>query len=149
MKDHVLELDKTRTLRFGFKANRMIRQKFGDRTIEDLLNTLKVDEMPILAWAGLKWEDNALTVEQVEDLLDTVIPKKYTIMKVTEIILEALAEHMGANLKKVKADAPEIQKMEEEDPETIPEILRVSVPAEEKTQPTKTIPSTKKQKKSP
>ena len=139
MKDHVLELDKTRTLRFGFKANRMIRQKFGDRTIEDLLNTLKVDEMPILAWAGLKWEDNALTVEQVEDLLDTVIPKKYTIMKVTEIILEALAEHMGANLKKAKADVPTVTA----------EVENLEAVTEEKTQPTKTIPSTKKQKKSP
>ena len=139
MKDHVLELDKTRTLRFGFKANRMIRQKFGDRTIEDLLNTLKVDEMPILAWAGLKWEDNALTVEQVEDLLDTVIPKKYTIMKVTEIILEALAEHMGAKLKKAKADVPTVT-AEVENPEAV---------TEEKKQPTETIPSTKKQKKSP
>ena len=139
MKDHILELDKSRTLRFGFKANRMIRQKFGDRTIEDLLNTLKVDEMPILAWAGLKWEDNALTVEQVEDLLDTVIPKKYTIMKVTEIILEALAEHMGANLKKVKAGVPTVT-AEVENPEAV---------TEEKKQPTKTIPSTKKQKKSP
>jgi len=139
MKDHILELDKSRTLRFGFKANRMIRQRFGDRTIEDLLNTLKVDEMPILAWAGLKWEDNALTVEQVEDLLDTVIPKKYTIMKVTEIILEALAEHMGANLKKAKADVPTVTA----------EVENLEAVTEEKTQPTKTIPSTKKQKKSP
>ena len=137
MKDHVLELDKSRTLRFGFKANRMIRQKFGDRPIEDLLNTLKVDEMPILAWAGLKWEDNALTIEQVEDLLDEAIPKTYTILKVTELIIGALSAQMGVEPKKVKADVPTVT-AEVENPEAI---------TEEKKQPTKTIPSTKKQKK--
>lgn len=139
MRDHTLELDKTRTLRFGFKAMRVIRQKFGDRSLDQLMN-IKVDEIPILAWAGLTHEDRALTVEQVEELLDAAIPKKYTILKVTELILEALASQMGVDTKKVKADVPTVIAEVEK-----PEVVKT----EEKKQPTKTIPSTKKQKKQP
>ena len=139
MKDHILELDKSRTLRFGFKAMRTIRNKFGDKSLDQMMN-IQVDEIPYLAWAGLKHEDNALTVEQVEDLLDEAIPKKYTIMKVTELILGALSAQMGVELpKKVKAG----------DLEVITEKTEMEVVTEEKKQPTKTIPSTKKQKKSP
>lgn len=93
---------------------------------------IKVDEIPVLAWVGLTHEDKALTVEQVEDLLDAAIPEKYTILKVTELILEALASQMGVDTKKVKAgDQGE----------------KTKAATEEKKQPTKTTPSTKKQKK--
>jgi len=129
MKDFILDLDKPRELRFGFKATRAIRQKFGERSLESLLN-IKWDEIPVLVWAGLKWDDKQLTVEQVEDLLDAAIPGTYTILKVTEIALEALAEHMGIELKKAKAGETEKK-------------------TEEKKQATETIPSTKKQKKQP
>ena len=138
MKDYILELDKPRTLRYGFKAMRVIRQKFGDRSLDQLMS-IKVDEIPVLAWAGLTHEDKALTVEQVEDLLDAAIPEKYTILKVTELILGALASQMGVDTKKVKAGVPTVT-AEMENPEAV---------TEEKKQPTKTIPSTKKQKKSP
>jgi len=133
MKDFILELDKPRELRFGFKATRMIRQKFGDRSLDQLMN-IKVDEVPILVWAGLKWEDKALTVEQVETLLDEAIPKTYTIMKITELTLEALAAQMGIDTKKVKAGG---------------QVVKAEVVTEEKKQPKKTTPSTKKQKKQP
>lgn len=137
MKDYILELDKTRTLRFGFKATRLIRQKFGDRNLDQLLN-IKVDEMPILAWAGLKHGDNALTVEQVEDLLDEAIPKTYTVLKATEIVLEALAAHMGVEVKKVAADV--LKKLAPK--------VEVGKPAtEEKKEPEKVIPSKTKHKK--
>jgi hypothetical protein len=134
MKDYILELDKPRELRYGFKALRMIRQKFGDRNLDQLQN-IKMDEIPSLAWAGLKWADSALTVERVEDMLDEAIPKKYTIMAVTTMILEALAAQMGVEipspLKKALAGEPAEKAAE-----------KTSRP-----QPKKTIPSTKKQKK--
>lgn len=136
MKDYILDLDKPRELRFGFKATRLIRQKFGDRNMDQLLN-IKVDEIPVLAWAGLKWEDNALTIERVETLLDEAIPKTYTIMKVTEIILEALAAQMGVESKKAKAGVLAVKAETTE------------AAAEEKKQPKKTTPSTKKRKKQP
>lgn len=138
MKDYILDLDKPRELRFGFKASRMIRQRFGERSLDSLLN-IKWDEVPVLVWAGLKWDDKQLTVEQVEDLLDDAIPKKYTILEVTNTTLTALAEHMGIESKKAKADETE-KKTEKAKPETM---------AEKKTEPTEVIPSTKKQKKQP
>jgi len=106
MKEHILELDRPRTLRFGFKAVRLIRQKLGNRSIDSLMN-MPVDEVPILAWAGLKWEDNSLTVEKVEDLLDEKIPGKYKLVDIIEIVMIAMAEQIGAEKgKKVEKKAP-------------------------------------------
>jgi len=127
MKEHILELDKSRGLRFGFKALRAIREKFGDKSIDQLLN-IKVDEIPVLVLAGLKWEDKALTLDRVEDLLDGAIPEKYTILEVTTLVLEALAAQMGVEPKKVKADGTKKE-------------------PEKKQQMKKTIPSTKGRKK--
>lgn len=137
MKDYILDLDKPRELRFGFKAIRLIRQKFGDRKIEELL-MLKIDEIPVLAWAGLKWQDSQLTLEKVEDLLDDAIPKKYTITALTEIVINALANQMGIKPKKAPAGVPI----------TAAEKPKVEKPTEKK-EPTKTIPSTKRPKKQP
>ena len=136
MKDYILDLDRPRELKFGFKAMRTIRLKFGEnKTLTQLLN-LKVDEMPYLAYAALKWDDKNLTPEKVEDLIDEKIPKKYTILKVMEIISNALIDQMGVD-PKVKASIP-IVKMEE----VVKEAKK-----EEKKKPTAVIPSTKKQKK--
>ena len=139
MKDYMLDLDKPRELRFGFKAMRLIRQKFGDnKTTEQLLN-IKVDEIPVLAWAGMKWSDPQLKLEQVEDLLDSVIPKKYTILKITEIIMEALSEQLGIESKKAPADGQKVKV--EKEAQKMAEVVKQKV--------METIPSTKKQKKQP
>ena len=128
MKDYILDLDKPRELRFGFKALRRIREKFGNKSMSDLMN-IEVDEIPILILQGIRWEEKELTLEQVEDLLDAAIPKKYTVLGLTTIVLEALAAHMGIDTKKVIADDLEKKKKKE-------------------TQQVKgKIPSTKKQKK--
>lgn len=129
MKSYALDLDKPRGLRFGFKALRMIREKFGDRSIDQLLN-IKVDEIPALVLAGLKWEDKALTLDKVEDLLDAAIPEKYTILDTTTIVLEALAAQMGVDIDSKKDEADGTKKK-----------------AVTKPQAKKTIPSTKKPKK--
>ena len=134
MKTYALELDKTRELRFGFKASRDIRNKFGERSIESMLE-IKWDEIPVLVWAGLRWEDKSLTLPQVEDLLDDSIPEKNTIMGVTDITLSAYAAHLGIELKKGKAGDKEKEKSETEKPG--------------KQKATETIPSTRKQKKPP
>lgn len=135
MKDYILDLDKPRELRYGFKALRMIRQKFGDRNLDQLQN-IKMDEIPSLAWAGLKWQESGLTVERVEDLLDEAIPKTYTIMAVTTMILEALAAQMGVEipspLKKALAGETGEKKAAEKKP---------------LAQPKEITPSSKKQKK--
>ena len=128
MKAHTLELDKIRNLRFGFKAMREIRMKFGEKNLDQLL-AIKVDEIPALVFYGLKHEDKDLTLERVEELLDDVIPEKYTILKATEIIISALADQMGIETKKEKAG----DKVEEK---KVPKVKE-------------TIPSSKKGKKQP
>ena len=134
MKSYILNLDKSRELRFGFKASRDIRNKFGERSIESMLE-IKWDEIPVLVWAGLRWEDKSLTLEQVEDLLDDSIPEKNTIMSVTDVALGAYAAHLGIELKKRKADDKEKEKSETEKPE--------------KQKATEVIPSTRTRKKPP
>jgi hypothetical protein len=98
MREFILNLDRPRRLKFGFKAIRLIREKFGDRDISDLLN-LKVDEMPTVAWAGLVHEEEGLTVERVSDLIDEQIPDRYTVMGIVEIIIEAISEQVGTEKK--------------------------------------------------
>ena len=99
MREHILELDRPRKLKFGFKAIRLIREHFGEKDISDLLN-MKVDEMPVIAFAGLIHEDPDLTVEKVEDLLDGSIPERYTVVEIVNILAEALADHFGVSEKK-------------------------------------------------
>jgi len=94
MKDYILNLDKPRKLKYGFKASRLIREKFGDKDFRDIGN-MHMDEMPTVAWAGLVWEDENLSVEKVEELLDNKIPETYTIIQCMEIIVEAVAAHIG------------------------------------------------------
>jgi len=135
MKDYILNLDRPREIRFGFKAMRLVRGQFGERSLESLLN-IKWDEIPKLTYAGLKWEDKQLTVEKVEDLLDDAIPKRHTILEVTELTLGAMTDHMGIDVKKDKAD--DQKKKDKKKP-------GVTV---EKKKVTEKIPSKKKKKNS-
>lgn len=102
MKDFILDLDRPRKLKFGFKAIRLIREKFGDREISDLMN-MKVDEMSTIAWAALIHEDPELTVEKTEGLLDEKIGEDYTVMDVIGILVEAIAEQVGLEKKTVNS----------------------------------------------
>ena len=128
MKEYILDLDKPRELRFGFKSLRAIREKFGNKSLSELMN-IEVDEIPVLVLHGLSWDEKALTLDQVENLLDAAIPKKYTILGVTTLILEALAAQMGIDTKKVTAGDLEKKK--------------------KKQQVKGKIPSTKQRKKQP
>lgn len=100
MKEHIINLDKPRKLRYGFKALKKLKEKYGDKKdLTDILN-VTLDEIPYFAWAGLTWEDEALTLEKVEELIDSTIPDRYTIMDVLTIVIGAIAEQMGVKLKK-------------------------------------------------
>lgn len=128
MKEYILDLDKPRELRFGFKSLRAIREKFGNKSLSELMN-IEVDEIPVLVLHGLSWDEKALTLDQVENLLDAAIPKKYTVLGITTLILEALAAQMGIDTKKVTAGDLEKKK--------------------KKQQVKGKIPSTKQRKKQP
>lgn len=106
MKDFILNLDRPRRLKFGFRAIRLIREKFGDRDIADLMN-MKVDEMSTVAWAGLVHEDEGLTVEKAEALLDEKIGKGYSVMDVIGILIEAISEQVGTQKKTIETKSEE------------------------------------------
>ncbi len=110
--DYILDLDRPRKLRFGFKACRLIREKFGDREIDNIMN-MKLDEMPAFAHAGLLADDPALTLEKTEELLDEAIPEKYTIVGIIKILTEAASAHIGLEKKKKKDDGTESTKSED------------------------------------
>jgi len=106
MEAHVLDLDKPRKLHYGFKAIRIIREKYGgEKELTDVLE-INVDEIPFFAWAGLVWEDkdNFLTPDKVEELIDDAIPEKYTVLDIVGIIAKAITDQMGVKpvKKKVK-----------------------------------------------
>jgi len=94
MEEFILNLDRPRKLKYGFRAWRLLREKFS-KPVQELME-LAVDEIPAFVWAGLVWEDRELTVERVEELLDASIPEKYTMMQVAEIVSAAMALHVGA-----------------------------------------------------
>ena len=121
MKQYILKLDEERELRFGFRALRKLRQDLGGKSLDELLD-IKVDEIPVVLHAGLVWEDKELTLDKVEELLDETIGKKYTIIELTTIALEALASQMGVDLKKALAST-----LEEEDPKEKKKKKKVSL----------------------
>lgn len=106
MKEYILKLDHPRRLKFGFRAIRLIREKFGDRDVSDLLN-LKIDEMPAVAWAGLVHEDKDLTLEKTEELLDAAIPENHTILDIINIVIDAISEQVGAQKKTIETKSEE------------------------------------------
>ncbi len=102
MKEHILELDKPRKLKYGFKALRLIREKYGEKTELTDIMKMETDEIPFFAWVGLVWEDDDLTYEKVTDLIDEKIGDTYTIMDIINILVSAIADHVGVKLSKKK-----------------------------------------------
>jgi len=99
MQDYILNLDKPRKLKFGFKATRLINEKFKGRNLTELKDEEKVEfvqeEFVFLAWVGLTWEDPELKEEDVERLLDLNIGEEYSQTDIANIIAEAITAHSG------------------------------------------------------
>jgi len=102
MKDFILNLDKPRKLKFGFKATRLINEKFKERDLKKLVE-FALDEFIFLAWAGLIWEDESLTEEKVEELMDEKVGVEYSQTDIANIVAEAMTAHSGAMPVKKKA----------------------------------------------
>ena len=151
MKDYILNLDRPRKLRFGFRAQKTIADKFEDDSLEVLMK-VKLHEWPVIILAGLKWEDPNLDIEKATDLLDAAIPEKYDILELTFFVLEAYAAHMGIDVetfkKTVDAVKKEASETKKEDPEK-KELASDQTSEKEKKprkQPTPVTASTKNQK---
>lgn len=102
MKDYILNLDRPRKLKFGFKATRLINEKFKERDLKKLVE-FALDEFIFLTWAGLIWEDKDLTEEAVEELLDEKVGIEYSQTDIANIVAEAMTAHSGAMPVKKKA----------------------------------------------
>lgn len=101
MKDYVLNLDRLRKLKFGFKADRLLTEKYGDKEVWDL-EKIALQEFVFFAWVGLLWEDESLTVEKVEELLDEKIGDTYSQFDIITLITDALMAHLGIEPSKKK-----------------------------------------------
>lgn len=101
MTEYVLNLDRPRKLIFGFRACRLIREKFGDKEVDEILN-MKVDEMPLIAWAGMVWDDPNLTPEKAEEIIEgAIFEGKTRIIDVINTLSACLAEQFGAQKKTI------------------------------------------------
>jgi hypothetical protein len=107
MKDYILNLDRPRKLKFGFKADRLLTEKYGEQEVWDL-EKIALQEFVFFAWAGLVWEDESLTVEKVEALLDEKIGTEYSQFDIITLITEAMSAHLGTKpaKKKVTSKTP-------------------------------------------
>lgn len=115
MKDYVLNLDRPRKLKFGFKATRVISEKFKSKDLKKLVE-FALDEFIFLAWAGLMWEDESLTEEKVEELLDEKIGVEYSQTDIANIVAEAMTAHSGATPVKKKVSETIPSKKHEKPP---------------------------------
>ncbi len=66
----VIELDKTRKLRFGTAAFMEAEKKLGKSIFKIDYTSLGVTEIAILLYAGLRWEDKSLTFDNILEMLD-------------------------------------------------------------------------------
>jgi hypothetical protein len=69
----IIELDRPRELRFGFKALKVIEGTFKKSLMEIVgegLNKLKSNDIERILYAGLKEDDNDLEFDKVEELLN-------------------------------------------------------------------------------
>lgn len=66
----ILELDRPRKLRFGFKAIHLIEQKFGKTFYKIDFNDLNSEQLATVLWGAMYQDDNDLTIEKTIELLD-------------------------------------------------------------------------------
>lgn len=65
-----IELDKVRNFKYGMRAISLVEKKFKKPISQVDMNSLTMEEMATIIWAGLVHEDNKLTVDKVIDLID-------------------------------------------------------------------------------
>ena len=81
-----IELDKTRNFKYGMRAVSLVEKKFKKPISKVDMNSLTMEEMATIIWAGLVHEDKNLTADRVMDLID----EYSNVTKVFETAGEAL-----------------------------------------------------------
>lgn len=129
MKDFVLELDRPRKLIFDFDAWDLIADHFGSANGKEFdLASLNITyrDLPFLVFAGLRWEDPALTYEETKRLLNEAIRSdRLDIMQVLDVVMKAIFAQSGVKqLPEMKAETASVTEVKknvltaEDTPET-------------------------------
>ena len=87
-----ITLDKVRNFRFGMKSMSLIEKKLKKPITKIDMDSLSIEDMATLIWAGLVHEDKNLTPDKVMDLVDDYSDLG-TVMKTLE---EAFSGAFGA-----------------------------------------------------
>ncbi len=68
----LMQLDKPRILKFTNKSMKLIEKILGCSITRLFarMDNLSIDEMITILYAGLKWDDETLTLEKVDELLE-------------------------------------------------------------------------------
>jgi len=96
----VIELDKHRNLRYGYKALIEVEEIFGVGIAKVNWDSLRLKEMANILLCGLKHEDNDLTLEKLIDLLDEFSDINKLADKLAEAIDNALPDEVEGSKKK-------------------------------------------------
>lgn len=91
-----VKLDRERTLQYNLNALALIEEKYGDiQKAAELVNEGKISVLRTVLWAGLIYEDKALTELQVGDMVDITN---------LEAIAEAIGQAFGAAVPEQKEE---------------------------------------------
>jgi hypothetical protein len=101
----VIDLDKPRKLRFGTGAFREV-EGILDRSIFKInWGNLGITEVSTLLYAGLKWEDNDITMGQVDEILDERLDDIRNIENTLAEAVMAAFPKINSTIKNVKTPA--------------------------------------------
>ncbi len=97
-KSVAIELDRMRNVRLGFKALTIIEDMLKTPISKINFEEISLNQIIIILYAGLIWEDASLTKDKVIDLVD----EYSSIEEVSKVIGEALNIAFGGNSNEKK-----------------------------------------------
>lgn len=105
-------LDRPRNFRFKMRALSSIEKKFGKPLAKLNLQECTIDDLTVIIWAGLVWEDPELTPERLMDIIDNA---DMSLEQILTMITTAMSEAYAGDKSRGEqaqgnsegADAPE------------------------------------------
>ena len=110
----ILELDRPRELRFGFKALKLAKALL-EKSIIEVMNEMQTNKQGFfdndifekLLYCGLKADDDELKLESIEDILD-----KMSYAELNSKLVEAIFEAYGMGYGAGKVDKVPVEEAE-------------------------------------
>ena len=106
----VIELDRTRHVKFTFSELKTLQQRLGKPLGEIFgdLTKLDVAALQVVLWVGLRADDKALRFERVEELIQDYIDGGHSVGDVLYVVNEAVVASgfFGAEAKREKGSSP-------------------------------------------